>query len=116
MCPLKTILGRCNYNLWKHRLKILTYEFIRNLYVLHENVAAYKLRPNFGVLGTEILDDPGTALFGGNCNNGLNCGAFACNLNNTVGNHNWNIVASPSLTFYLADFSGGQTLECSVFS
>ena len=36
------------------------------------------------------------ALFGGFCNGGLACGAFACDLHHTVGYHNWHIVASPS--------------------
>ena len=36
------------------------------------------------------------ALVGGNCNNGANCGPWAVNLNNTAGNANWNIGASPS--------------------
>lgn len=31
------------------------------------------------------------ALFGGNANNGANDGAFYANLNNGVGNRNWNI-------------------------
>ena len=36
------------------------------------------------------------ARFGGNCNGGLYCGAFACRLGTTVGYHNWYIVAQPS--------------------
>jgi hypothetical protein len=28
--------------------------------------------------------------FGGNTNNGARCGAFALNVNNVVGNSNWN--------------------------
>lgn len=34
-------------------------------------------------------------LVGGNCNNGLNCGAYV-NLNNTAGNANWNIAPGHS--------------------
>jgi hypothetical protein len=36
------------------------------------------------------------ALFGGNCNNGLQCGPFYVNLNNTASNANWNIGARHS--------------------
>ena len=38
-------------------------------------------------------DARGFALYGGNSNNGSNCGSYYCNLNNTVGNSNWNIGA-----------------------
>ena len=34
------------------------------------------------------------AYVGGNSNNGLLCGAFAVNLNNTVSNADWNIGAA----------------------
>ena len=34
-------------------------------------------------------------LVGGNCNNGLNCGAYV-NLNNTASNANWNIAPGHS--------------------
>ena len=37
------------------------------------------------------------ARFGGYCNGGLHCGAFACTLTNSVGYHYWAVVASPSL-------------------
>lgn len=44
-----------------------------------------------------IGDFPGVSvpLVGGNCNNGLNCGAYV-NLNNTAGNANWNIAPGHS--------------------
>jgi len=43
-------------------------------------------------LNTGIVAVP---LVGGNCNNGLNCGAYV-NLNNTAGNANWNIAPGHS--------------------
>jgi hypothetical protein len=33
-------------------------------------------------------------MFGGNSNNGLKCGAFYSNLNNSAGNVNWNYGAA----------------------
>ena len=38
------------------------------------------------------------ALFGGNCNNGTNCGSRYLNLNNATSNTNWNIGGSQCLT------------------
>ena len=46
------------------------------------------------------------ALFGGNSNNRVQCGAFACNLNNAAGNSNWNIGGAPSFL----DLSRGHLL------
>lgn len=56
----------------------------------------YNIRKNNGRENI-VGDFRGVAvpLVGGNCNNGLNCGAYV-NLNNTAGNANWNIAPGHS--------------------
>ena len=56
------------------------------------NGTSHKYAADGGAVDTEIVAVP---LVGGNCNNGLNCGAYV-NLNNTAGNANWNIAPGHS--------------------